>query len=327
MKTLLSKQGLFCCLPRKIWCLPTIVFITFIHLHFWLIIKIENKMKKQALLVFGILVATMSSCVYSLFPIYTEDTLIFKEQLVGKWNIGEDGSYMLFEKMGSDDEASAKEENYKYELEIKEGFTMRSNDPLFIEKNGRKIYDEDSIKIIMRENLGNISLEEDKRAKTPPIDFEKIIKEQIKEDKLTPQDIAYEGSVAVYEEKSYRLTVMNSKGEKEVYVAHLVEIGKDLFMDLYPIKEFDSKDISDNFFPVHTFYKVAVSDKEFTMTHFDLDKLNKLFDSNLIRLRHENVDGTILITAQPKELQKFIDKYADDESVFDFTETYQKASL
>ena len=63
------------------------------------------------------------------------------------------------------------------------------------------------------------------------------------------------------------------------------------------------------------------------MIHFDLEKLNDLFESNLIRLRHENVDGTILITAQPKELQKFFDTYADDESVFDTRETYSRASV
>ncbi len=284
-------------------------------------------MKKHSILLFGILIATMSSCVYSLFPIYTEETLVFKEELLGKWAI-DDVAYMLFEKVGSenDEPQVTKNEEYKYTIEIKEGFTMSSNDPISIMVNGKKIYDEDSIKLIMRERMSKIGSDDVANKKSEPNEFNvaETIKEQIKEDKLNPRDIDYEGSVTVFEEKSYRLTVVTNKGEKEAYVAHLVDIGGDLFMDLYPIKEFDSKNISDNFFPVHTFYKISVTDQEFTMTHFDLEKLNKLFESNLIRLRHENVEGTILITAQPRELQKFLDKYSDDESVFDYTHTYTR---
>lgn len=275
---------------------------------------------------------TMSSCVFSLFPIYTEDTLVFKEELLGKWKMDDMGSYMLFESINTKEEEEAKaEKKHKYSIKINEGFTMSSDEPIFITENGRKIFDEDSIKLIMNRRMDKIN------AKTQPEipsneDMKKIIKEQISEDKLKPQQIEYQGSVTVYAKKSYKLTVYSAeavacdeKGKMEAYVAHLVKIGDDLFMDLYPEKEYSSLNVSDNFFPVHTFFKIAVTENEFKMTHFDMDKLNKLFVSNLIRLRHENVDGTILITAQPKELQKFIDKYSEDESVFHNTDTYKRA--
>ena len=89
---------------------------------------------------------------------------------------------------------------------------------------------------------------------------------------------------------------------------------------------YSAEGLGSNMIPVHTFAKLKFSGMQLYLTSFDLEKLNKLFESNLIRLRHENVDGTILITAQPKEIQKFIDKYSEDESVFEDTETYQKAS-
>lgn len=280
-------------------------------------------MKKQTIFYGILLLMTMSSCVYSLFPIYTEDTLVFKKELLGKWDLGEDGGYLLFETMNNEvANTNAKQEEYKYVIEIKEGFTMSSNDPIFIMRNGKKIYDEDSIKMIMRESLAGTGKKNEKEPASPTLENER---EQANTEELDPSAVEYSGSVASYEEKSYRLTISNEEDEKQIYVAHLVQLGDDLFMDLYPIKEYDSKNISDNFFPVHTFYKVEVSESEFKMTHFDLDKLNKLFESNLIRLRHEMVDGTVLITAQPKELQKFISKYAKDESVFDSTETYGKA--
>ena len=228
--------------------------------------------------------------------------------------------------MSNSEDEDEDESEYKYTIEVKDGFTMSSDEPIFIIENGRKIYDEDSIKMIMRKRLAENSTESAKKEeKKLDFDAKDIVKEQIREDDLDITDIEYTGSVSVYEKKSYSLTIVNENGKKEAYIAHLVEIGQDLFMDLYPVKEFDSKNISDNFFPVHTFYKVRVTKNKFTMIHFDLEKLNDLFESNLIRLRHENVEGTVLITAQPKELQKFLDKYADDESVFGEVIDYSKA--
>ena len=55
---------------------------------------------------------------------------------------------------------------------------------------------------------------------------------------------------------------------------------------------------------------------------FDLDKLKDLFDSNRIRLRHEKVNGAIMITAQPEEIQKFLISYSKDETVFEKPDYY-----
>ncbi len=277
-------------------------------------------MKKQTLVLLGFLAVLLNSCVYSLFPIYTEDTLVFKEELLGMWDLGED-EYMIIRQGGDNDGKEEEvEEQYKYVMVVDEDLTIRSNDPIFVMIDGKKVYDEDSVRQTLRARL-NSDDEEDEEVAS--ID-EEDISDQDEEPKITE----YKGSVAVFEEKSYHLTVVNEKEETETsYTAHLVEIGEDLFLDLYPITEYDSKNFSDNYFPVHTFYKVELTENEFTMIHFDLDKLNDLFESNLIRLRHENVEGTILITAQPKELQKFFDKYSDDESVFDHRETYKRASL
>lgn len=233
---------------------------------------------------------------------------------------------------GQEDEEEKEEEEYKYTLEIKEGFTISSNDPISITINGEEVYDEDIIREEMLRRMAKVEEEAgsketlEKRSKSKE-DISSIEDKIIEKAASKKKDLEYEGSVAVFEDKSYKLTVTEENGSEMAYTAHLVEIGGDLFMDLYPITNYSSKDFSDNYFPVHTFYKVEISEDKFTMIHFDLDKLNDLFKSNLIRLRHENVDGTILITAQPKELQKFISKYAEDESVFDHSETYTRASL
>ncbi|WP_421763138.1 hypothetical protein [Ekhidna sp.] len=278
-------------------------------------------MKKRSIIILSIIAIMLNSCVYSLFPIYTEDTLIFKKELLGKWDLGDD-SYMVFESK-NEEEKDAADEEYKYSIEIKEGFTMSSDEPISMVINGDTIYDEH---IIREEMLQRMSKEEEDKDSNETQFAEKLIEKASAT--VKKQDIEYKGSISVYEEKSYRMTVIDTKkGTETSYSAHLVDIGGDIFMDLYPITEYDSENFFDNYFPVHTFYKVKISKDEFTMIHFDLDKLNDLFESNLIRLRHENVEGTILITAQPKELQKFFDKYADDESVFDHTESYKRAAL
>lgn len=272
-----------------------------------------TKMKKRSIVLLGLIAILLNSCVYSLFPIYTEDTLVFKEELVGTWDLGED-SYMIIQKGQEDKEEEEKEEEYKYTLVVDEDLTIRSNNPISMVINGETVYDEDLIREEMRRRLAE--------------DTDELEEEVDEESDSDNKIVAYEGSISVFEEKSYRLTVIDKKEDTETaYTAHLVELGGDLFLDLYPITHYNSNTFSDNYFPVHTFYKVEITEEEFTMIHFDLEKLNDLFESNLIRLRHENVEGTILITAQPKELQKFLDKYADDESVFDSIETYPRATL
>ncbi len=283
-------------------------------------------MKKQHLILLGLIAIFLNSCVYSLFPIYTKDTLVFKQELLGMWDL-EDGTYMIFrtreEAEKAEDEKEEKEEKeHKYEIMISDDFSISSDEPIFVMIDGKKVYDEDSIRQKILAGIENNNEEVDNTLTIIPETAKKIVDNK-------PKIKDFKGTVEVYDkDKSYVLTVVDEKENKEThYTAHLADVGGDLFLDLYPITNFNSDNFSDNFFPVHTFYKVEITEDEFTMIHFDLDKLNDLFESNLIRLRHENVDGTILITAQPKELQKFFDKYADDESVFDSRETYKRASL
>ena len=125
----------------------------------------------------------------------------------------------------------------------------------------------------------------------------------------------------------YIMTVVDG-GDITKYQVHLAQIGDDIFMDLYATEDSftDQAFGSMVWFPVHNFMKIEMEGDKLTVIQFDLDKMNKLFDSNLIRMSHENVDGTILITAQPKEIQKFLKKYSRDESVYEGEEIYTRVS-
>ena len=71
-------------------------------------------------------------------------------------------------------------------------------------------------------------------------------------------------------------------------------------------------------FPAHTFARVVFNDKGFDLLHFNPDWLEKKFKEKKIRLKHEiNQQGTVILTAPSKDLQKFVEKYADDPAMIE----------
>lgn len=187
----------------------------------------------------------LSSCVFSLFPIYTLETLIFIPEIVGRYENGK---------------------------EILEVSSLQSG-----------------MNISIRDIELDISLDED--------------------EKIT--------------EKAYIFRFIENQDTVD-FEARIANIKGDYFLDLYPIERLVDDNISNNLFPVHSFMKLEIEENNLAITQFDLEKLIDLFKSNQIRLRHEQVDESIIITAQPKELQKFLGSYSKDERVFDETEVYKR---
>jgi len=68
---------------------------------------------------------------------------------------------------------------------------------------------------------------------------------------------------------------------------------------------------------VHTFAKVNIENDSIAINWFDSDWFKENLESNKIRIKHEKNSANILLTAQPKELQKFVSKYSNDEDAFD----------
>jgi hypothetical protein len=281
--------------------------------------KLKTMKKLKVFAAFSALVFLMSSCVYSLFPIYTDDTLVYLPELVGKWmmNPDEPDDYIEFLPMGGSEEEHSKNESVETYTDsiVTENWTVRYNAVDGMMVNGRLVQDKDSIKAfyekILAPNKGKS--ESDQAFKALGDAAQKAIDASSK----------IEGTAYATRNESYKMVVKGGN-ERYVYQAHVAKIGTDLFLDLYPLPEYSEEVFGTNLFPVHTFMKLSLKGGKLELTQFDLEKLNKLFESNLVRLRHEMVDGTVLITAQPKEIQKFLDKYSSDESVFENTEVYTK---
>lgn len=314
--------------------------------------------KLKVFAAFGLLVFLMSSCVYSLFPIYTEDTLVYLPELVGKWITDPDNpdDYIEFEPMSEEKEenfqirdshmsavemnedSDGDSETYSYAMQG-DGWSIKSDDPITVEINGQKVSDPEKVKAYYDElfagmqndaekAVGRMTEELDSAINSEGNEFGKMLKDLgngVGElgKALKQTEAKFKGSAYLTREESYKMIAMEN-GEREVYQVHIVEIGEDYFLDIYPLPELTDSSLSENMFPVHSFMKMNLEGGKLKLTLFDLKKLNELFESNLIRLRHEYVDGNVVITAQPSEIQKFLSKYSHDESVFEEGEIYSK---
>ena len=124
-------------------------------------------------------------------------------------------------------------------------------------------------------------------------------------------------------EKAY-LMETKEEGEAKVerYKVHLVKLGEHYFLDFYAYAGNDL--LSDDDYGVaakvrtHTFAKVKWENNQLEIRHFaENEWLEQLFEQRRIRIKHEVLeDGAIILTAGPRELQKFFLKYADDPNVF-----------
>lgn len=287
----------------------------------------------------GALLVLLNSCVYSLFPIYTEDTLVFIPELVGRWQLPkEDGDYIEFTRMSEEEdlvvssaESSTDQSREEYTDSVTVGeMTIRYNAADGILVNGRMIYDRDSIRMYYQEiakktvtdpdqSFSDMAEVVDALGKT----FTALGNTVEAVAKVSKRSTSIKGTAYSNFEESYRVSVMDN-GKLIEYIGHIAKIGKDYFLDIFPLAEYSDDGFGSNVLPVHTFLKLRLTGQKLVLTPFDLEKLNRLFESNLIRLRHENVDGTVLITAQPKEIQKFLERYSEDETVFEDADIYER---
>lgn len=118
---------------------------------------------------------------------------------------------------------------------------------------------------------------------------------------------------------SYILNIKDEEGRESKFSVHIIKLGGHYFLDFY-LEDFLDKDVLDladfHVVPVHTFAKLTVKENELYINWFDQDWLENLIKENKIRIHHEYNGDYILLTAKPKELQKFVTKYVNSEEAF-----------
>lgn len=134
-------------------------------------------------------------------------------------------------------------------------------------------------------------------------------------------------------EKGYLLTLKDRHTGKEEakYYAFVVQLGKHLFLDYFPIETEDQKQYEGfyktGFVPMHSFYRLqkGVNGKTITIGQFGNNYLQKLIDTKQIRIRHEvKFDGSFVITAPTEELQQYVIKYSNVDEAYENNKTYTK---
>ncbi len=108
--------------------------------------------------------------------------------------------------------------------------------------------------------------------------------------------------------KAYHLVDTDKDGKTGNFVVHLVDLGGTRFLDLYPA---DPKMAENDFYkmhlvPAHSFALVSEIGPALGLAFLNPDWLKKTLESSPDAIKHEVVEDTILLTAQPKELQRFL---------------------
>ncbi len=106
--------------------------------------------------------------------------------------------------------------------------------------------------------------------------------------------------------------------DKVKFQLHLIELDGKTYIDFYPEEwSVNNTILAFHLMGVHTFAKIDIHKEYINIAWFDPDWFEQKLKENKIRIKHEKNSGNILLTARPKDLQKFVVKYSDDENAFE----------
>jgi hypothetical protein len=119
-------------------------------------------------------------------------------------------------------------------------------------------------------------------------------------------------------ENAFRLICTDAKGKAGVFDAHLATIGDQLFLDLFPRKPQQKQNdfYQIHLLPVHTFVHITQIEPTLLMRFPNPGWLKKYIAVNPSAIRHEKIDGEIILTAAPKEMQVFWLKHLEEKDAF-----------
>ena len=131
---------------------------------------------------------------------------------------------------------------------------------------------------------------------------------------------------SIFSRKAYSISY-EENGVSYNLIGALMKSGNHLFMDIYPAYMFDSTkskeapspyDFNYDYLPGFTIAKVNFTADGLTLNFVDGDFIERLTEDGKIKLKYESdpMFNSFIITASSRELQSFLEKYADDERIF-----------
>jgi hypothetical protein len=127
------------------------------------------------------------------------------------------------------------------------------------------------------------------------------------------------------DKKSYTLNLTDYDYKNTSYAVNLFQLDHTYFLDFY-VEEIENQptalsksDVtwwSIHVVPVHTIAKLNIVNDTLNISWFDAGWFENQINEKKIKIKHENNGNNILLTANTKDLQKMIIKYANSEEAF-----------
>lgn len=139
----------------------------------------------------------------------------------------------------------------------------------------------------------------------------------------TDQDLIYDNSlVGVWMDRDtgetwafsnggkleYKLLHTEEDGRNGEFSARLVKLEEKIFLDIVPVKTgFPQSDFyQSHFLSTHTFIHVLRKESTLQISVLEPRWIKDLLAENPQAIRHEKINGEIVLTASPKEMQRFL---------------------
>ncbi|MCX6899735.1 MAG: hypothetical protein NT105_13680 [Verrucomicrobia bacterium] len=120
------------------------------------------------------------------------------------------------------------------------------------------------------------------------------------------------------QEIKYEVTCTDESGGTGKLEAHLLRLGKHLFLDttVNDLPEIKCAYPKCHLLPVHLFTKISIEGDVLHYATLDYGWIKKGIEQKKITLRHEAMKDMTFLTASTKELQEFVLVHADEKDAF-----------
>ena len=119
--------------------------------------------------------------------------------------------------------------------------------------------------------------------------------------------------------KGFNLTV-TEEGKTGKFTAYLFKLKQEEFLDIFPAECNFATNQADlvafSMFAGHLIFRVGQTDPELKIATCDYDWLEKYLEKNPNALAHHDESGGILLTADTRDLQKFVLKHLGTNELF-----------
>ncbi len=247
-----------------------------------------------------LLVICFASCIPSLHPIFTEKNRTVDDRIIGDWLSADSHDFDFDLSIDSDDVVKPNHEKIK--SLVKNSMLDNSEEVRYrFERSSTLTYEKTDLRNIKNRSKVTINSQRKSFPKKSLIDAGFQITN-------SEEDPYY---ILTYSE------IENDELITDIMIVNLTQIGNGLYMDFQNHEQFKKPSrFQTNLIPAHTFAKVEFQDNQLKIRSFDSDYIEGLIKSRKVRLKHEVVNETIILTASTEDLRSFILKYGDDDKLF-----------